>query len=127
MIKVNADNGYFDFERVDNCFNKLLEVKGIDEFTMTDEANNEIKRLLGINGTEEEIELRSIRNAVIYRFGKIINKVLHIKEDGYMDENYNPTKEEAERDFKEYKKYNMYMSATTGVIDNELYNRGFRV
>lgn len=95
------------FENITNMqLVRLIQVEGIDNLFVTEDAMNKIKDILKLEGCDSE-KLTSIRNGVVRTFSDIIDEIL--------DEQNN---------FEEFRKMNAIMSATTAVIDNELFNMG---
>lgn len=81
-------------EAVVKVLKKLNEVKGIDIFTMTKEAAEEISNLLKLNEQPTSEHLRAIRNSVVMIFSAFDNADSRIR-----------------------------MSAITGAIDNKMITR----
>ena len=52
-------------EAVVKALSQLNQVKGIDTFTLTKEAADEISNLLGLDSCETSEDLRAIRNSVV--------------------------------------------------------------
>lgn len=118
------NNRPFDFDRVKYSVDDLMKVEGVNRFTLTNDAAKEISTILKLDDCKSEVELRAIRNAVVKTFANLENKVLHINPaTGNYFEGERPSKE----DYEIFDKYNMYSSAITCVIDNELWNKGYEV
>lgn len=87
----------------------LLGVK-IDVFTESREAQNQITDMLKLKEAETEDALRGIRNAVVEILSSVIVAILELADN-------------TDAMWKVQAKIN----GITAVIDNELWNRGYRV
>lgn len=95
------------FENITNMqLVRLVQVEGIDDLFVTKDAMNKIKDILKLEGCDFE-KLTSIRNGVVRTFSDIIDEIL-----------------DEQKSFEEFRKMNAIMSATTAVIDNELFKMG---
>lgn len=95
------------FENITNIqLVSLVQVEGINDLFVTKDAMNEIKEILKLEGCDSE-KLTSIRNGVVRIFSDIIDEILN-----------------EQKSFEEFRKMNAIMSATTAVIDNELFKMG---
>lgn len=98
------------FENITNMqLVRLVQVEGIDDLFVlfvTKDAMNKIKDILKLEGCDFE-KLTSIRNGVVRAFSDIIDEML-----------------DEQKSFEEFRKMNAIMSATTAVIDNELFKMG---
>lgn len=95
------------FENITNMqLVSLVQVEGINDLFVTKDAMNEIKDILKLEGCDFE-KLTSIRNGVVRTFSDIIDEIL-----------------DEQKSFEEFRKMNAIMSATTAVIDNELFKMG---
>lgn len=110
-------NGYvFDFEAVNSVKDHLINLEGINDYIINNEAVAEVKRLLKLDSRRNIGEIRAIRNAVVHIFADMINAILHVDEDGYQDKDYIPTKEDVEQ----FSKLRNVQSAVTAVCDEYL-------
>lgn len=108
-------NYKFNDEAVLNVFDKLTQVKGVDEYSLTSKAANEIEDLLNISTITDIEDVRAIRNSVVKIFSKFINIALGLDDKGNKIH---------EGSFEDYKFWNMWMSAITSVCDRRMWILG---
>lgn len=107
-MAITRENGKpFDYDRVDNVLQELLDVE-IGRYTVSQESFEKIRSLLGLADLNTEVELRATRNAVVKRMSSIMDEI-------------------GEDNFKDIWALQTQISGITAVIDNELWMKGFPV
>jgi hypothetical protein len=97
----------FDYDRVDNVLQDLLDVE-VGRHTISKDSMDKVRQLLKLDEIDAEEGLRAVRNAVVRRMSSIRDEI-------------------GEDNIEDLWDLQTQISGITAVIDNELWKRGFEV